>query len=162
GNLSGEHAIQAAAQAARTLDGEQEGAVPAKISVITRTRDAPAEETVASEAGKGDDLLVIGLEDVAPKGEVQEDVKRIAGEFAGPLAIVVARSVHLERPLQSALHVLVPVTGTEASRRAAETGIAIAKAVGVPVTALYVSVGRSKRAIRSLRSALRSRRQHEA
>ena len=77
-------------------------------------------------------------------------------------AIVAARGVHLERPLQSALNILVPVTGTEASRRAAEIGIAIAQAAGAPVTALYVSTGRSKRAAGTLRNALRSRRQHEA
>jgi len=132
------------------------------VSVITRTGDEPAEETVASEARKGYDLLVIGIENVARKAEFHEDVNRIAAEFEGPLAIVAARGVHLERPLRSALNILVPVTGTEASRRAAEIGIAIARAAGAPVTALYVSTGRSKRAARTLRNALRSRRQHEA
>jgi nucleotide-binding universal stress UspA family protein len=162
GQLSGEHAIQAAAQAARVMEDEQESGTPAKVSVITRSGDEPAEETVASEARKGYDLLVIGTENVARKAEFHEDVNRIAAEFEGPLAIVAARGVHLERPLQSALNILVPVTGTEASRRAAEIGVTIAQATGAPVTALYVSTGRSKRAARSLRNALRSRRQHEA
>ena len=162
GQLSGEHAIQAAAQAARVMEDEQESGTPAKVSVITRSGDEPAEETVASEARKGYDLLVIGTENVARKAEFHEDVNRIAAEFEGPLAIVAARGVHFERPLQSALNILVPVTGTEASRRAAEIGIAIARAAGAPVTALYVSTGRSKRAARNLRNALRSRRQHEA
>jgi K+:H+ antiporter len=162
GQLSGERAIQAAAQAARVMEDAQEGGTPAKVSVITRTGDEPAEETVASEARKGYDLLVIGIENVARKAEFHEDVNRIAAEFEGPLAIVAARGVHLERPLRSALNILVPVTGTEASRRAAEIGIAIARAAGAPVTALYVSTGRSKRAARTLRNALRSRRQHEA
>ena len=162
GQLSGEHAIQAAAQAARVMEDEQESGTPAKVSVITRSGDEPVEETVASEARKGYDLLVIGTENVARKAEFHEDVNRIAAEFEGPLAIVAARGVHLERPLQSALNILVPVTGTEASRRAAEIGIAIAQAAGAPVTALYVSTGRSKRAARTLRNALRSRRQHEA
>jgi len=158
GQLSGEHAIQAAAQAARVMEDD----TPAKVSAITRSGDEPVEETVASEARKGYDLLVIGTENVARKAEFHEDVNRIAAEFEGPLAIVAARGVHLERPLQSALNILVPVTGTEASRRAAEIGIAIAQAAGAPVTALYVSTGRSKRAARNLRNALRSRRQHEA
>jgi nucleotide-binding universal stress UspA family protein len=162
GHVSGEHAIQAAAQTVRAAEAEQEGSAPAKVSVITRTGDAPAEETVASEARKGYDLLVIGIEQVVRKSEFHGDVSRIAAEFAGPLAIVDARGMHLERPLQSALNILVPVTGTEASRRAAEIGIAIAQALGAPVTALYVSTGRSRRAARSLRNALRSRRQHEA
>jgi Kef-type K+ transport system membrane component KefB/nucleotide-binding universal stress UspA family protein len=162
GHVSGEHAIQVAAQAARVTETEQESGAPAKVSVITRTGDAPAEETVASEARKGYDLLIIGIENVARKAEFHEDVNRIATEFEGPLAIVAARGAHLERPLQSALNILVPVTGTETSRRAAEIAIAIAQAAGATVTALYVSTGRSKRAARSLRNALRSRRQHEA
>jgi Kef-type K+ transport system membrane component KefB/nucleotide-binding universal stress UspA family protein len=162
GHVSGEHAIQVAAQAARVMETEQESGAPAKVSVITHTGDAPAEETVASEARKGYDLLIIGIENVARKAEFHEDVNRIAAEFEGPLAIVAARGAHLERPLQSALNILVPVTGTEASRRAAEIAVAIAQAAGAPVTALYVSTGRSKRAARSLRNALRSRRQHEA
>jgi Kef-type K+ transport system membrane component KefB/nucleotide-binding universal stress UspA family protein len=162
GHVSGEHAIQAAAQAARGMEAEHESGARAKVSVITRAGDAPAEETVASEARKGYDLLVIGIENVARKAEFHEDVNRIAAQFEGALAIVVARGIHLERPLQSALNILVPVTGTEASRRAAEVGITIAQATGAPVTAMYVSTGRSKRAARSLRNALRSRRQHEA
>src|ERR1700680_3001285 len=162
GHVSGEHAIQVAAQAARVMETEQESGAPAKVSVSTRTGDAPAEETVASEARKGYDLLIIGIENVARKAEFHEDVNRIAAEFEGPLAIVAARGAHLERPLQSALNILVPVTGTEASRRAAEIGIAVAQAPGATVTALYVSTGRSKRAARTLRNALRSRRQHEA
>jgi Kef-type K+ transport system membrane component KefB/nucleotide-binding universal stress UspA family protein len=159
---STERAIQAAAQAARPAETEQESGARAKLSVITRAGDAPPEETVASEARKGYDLLVIGIEHVARRKEFHEDVNRIAAGFDGPLAIVDARGIHLERPLQSPLNILVPVTGTEASRRAAEIGIAIAQALGAPVTALYVSTGRSKRAARSLRNALGSRRQHEA
>ncbi len=162
GHVSSEHAIQVAAEAARVMEAEQESGAPAKVSVITRTGDAPAEETVASEARKGYDLLVIGIENVARNAEFHENVNRIAAEFEGPLAIVAARGIHVERPLQSALNILVPVTGTEASRRAAEIGITIAQAVGAPVTALYVSTGRSRKAARSLRNALRSRRQHEA
>src|SRR5262245_8746449 len=161
GSQSTEHAIHAAAQAARGSESGEESA-RAKISVITRGGDAPPEETVASEARKGYDMLVIGIDQVARRGEFHPDVNRIAAEFEGPLAIASARGIHLEDPLQSPLNILVPVTGTEASRRAAEIGIAIAQAAGVPVTALYVSTGRSKRAARSLRNALRSRRQHEA
>src|ERR1700680_2301526 len=122
GHVSGEHAIQVAAQAARVMETEQESGAPAKVSVITRTGDAPAEETVASEARKGYDLLIIGIENVVRKAEFHEDVNRIATEFEGPLAIVAARGAHLERPLQSALNILVPVTGTETSRRGGRGG----------------------------------------
>jgi Kef-type K+ transport system membrane component KefB/nucleotide-binding universal stress UspA family protein len=161
GTFSGEHAVQAAAQTARVPEAEQEKGAPGKVSVITRTGDA-LEETVAREARKGYDLLVIGIENVARKAEFNEDVNRIAAQFEGPLAIAVGRGAHLEEPLHSPLSVLVPVTGTEASRRAAEIGIAIARASGAPLTALYVSTGRTRSAARSFRNALQSRRQHEA
>src|SRR6266849_9250911 len=95
GQLSGEHAIQAAAQAARVMEDEQESGTPAKVSVITRSGDEPAEETVASEARKGYDLLVIGTEHAARKAEFHEDANRSAAEFEVPLAIVAARGVHL-------------------------------------------------------------------
>src|SRR5262249_57241138 len=49
GSESTEHAIHAAAQAARGSESGEESA-RAKISVITRGGDAPPEETVASEA----------------------------------------------------------------------------------------------------------------
>jgi Kef-type K+ transport system membrane component KefB/nucleotide-binding universal stress UspA family protein len=162
GNESTKHAIQAAAQAARGSESGEESGTRAKVSVITRGGDAPPEEIIASEARKGYDMLVIGIDQIARRGEFHPDVNRIAVEFEGPLAIASARGIHLEDPLQSPLSILVPVTGTEASRRAADIGIAIGQAVGAPVTALYVSTGRSKRAARSLRNALRSRRQHEA
>ena len=90
------------------MEAEQQSGAPGKVSVITRAGDAPPEETVASEARKGYDLLVIGIENVARKAEFHEDVNRIAAEFEGPLAIVAARGAHLERPLQSALNILVP------------------------------------------------------
>ena len=160
--FSGEHAIQAAAETAKVPEAEQEKGAPGRVSVITRTGDASPEEAVASEARKGYDLLVVGVKNVARKAEFGEDVNRIAAQFEGPLGIVVGRGVHLEEPLQSPLSILVPVTGTEASRRAAEIGVAIARASGAPVTALYVSTGRTRSAARSFRNALQSRRRHEA
>src|SRR5262249_52927124 len=43
------------------------------------------------------------------------------------------------------LTVLVPVSGTQVSREAAEVGIVIARAAGAPITALHVAAGRSRR-----------------
>ena len=43
---------------------------------------------------------------------------------------------------------LVPVNGTEYSRRAAEVGIAVARACHAPLTALYVAPGGKKRSRR--------------
>jgi nucleotide-binding universal stress UspA family protein len=65
-------------------------------------------------------------------------VARIARGFEGPLAVAVARGVQVEDPLRTGLDILVPVTGTEVSRRAAEVALALAQASSTPVTALYV------------------------
>ena len=75
----------------------------------------------------------------AKNGAFHPDVARIASAFDGPLAVVAGKGVHLEQPQQSPLHILVPVNGTEVSRRAAEVAIAVAQASGCPVAALYVA-----------------------
>jgi nucleotide-binding universal stress UspA family protein len=61
---------------------------------------------------------------------------------------------HLKHPQQSPLHILVPVTGNEVSRRAADVAIAIARASDRPITALYVATtgvgnGRKRRGFRA-------------
>ena len=67
------------------------------VDVIRPKPEAPTEEVLASEAAKGYDLLVIGLERVVAKGTFDTSVNRIAAQFEGPLALAVARGVHLER-----------------------------------------------------------------
>ena len=47
--------------------------------------------------------------------------------------------VHLKNPNYGPLHILVPVNGTEFSRRAAELAINVARVAQATVTALYVS-----------------------
>jgi Kef-type K+ transport system membrane component KefB/nucleotide-binding universal stress UspA family protein len=159
--LSGERVVEEAAQAARVAEGERENIAPAKVAVTTRGQDAPAEEAVASEARKGYDLLIIGVENTGRDGQFHQGVNRIAARFDGPLGIAIARGAHLEQPLASPLNILVPVTGTEVSRNAAEVAIAIAQAVKAPIAALYIS-GRSTGGKRRMRRAIRSRRQQEA
>ena len=47
--------------------------------------------------------------------------------------------VHLREPERSPLRILVPVNGTDVSRRAAEVAITIARASGSAITVLYVA-----------------------
>jgi Kef-type K+ transport system membrane component KefB/nucleotide-binding universal stress UspA family protein len=113
---------------------------PEAVDVTVRTLDAPTPEAVAREAEKGYDLLFVGVENTHAKGGgFHRDVDRIAAAFDGPMAIVDAKGPHLERPEQSALNILVPVNGTEVSRRAAELAIGVARVFKAPITALYVS-----------------------
>ena len=68
---------------------------------------------------------------------------RLGAGFEGPLAIADVRGDLLEKP-DGKLSILVPVNGTEPSRRAAEVAITMARATKAPLTVLYVAVG-SKR-----------------
>jgi nucleotide-binding universal stress UspA family protein len=113
---------------------------PAQVEVVERVQTMPAEEAVASEARKGYDLLVIGVEPtVAPEGGFHPDVARMARGFEGPLAVAVARGMQVEDPLRTGLDILVPVTGTEVSRRGAEVALVLARATNASVMALYVT-----------------------
>ena len=58
------------------------------------------------------------------------------------------------------LSILVPVNGTEPSRRAAEIAIAMARATKASLTALYVAVRTDGK--RAVRRGLRTRRHEEA
>jgi nucleotide-binding universal stress UspA family protein len=63
----------------------------------------------------------------------------LAHGFEGAIAIITARGIHEKEPRNTALNVLVPITGTEVSRAGAELALAIAKAGKAPVKALSVA-----------------------
>ena len=110
------------------------------LDVTTIVEKAAKREAVAEEAEKGYNLMIIGLEKtVARRNEFHEDITKLAAGFEGPLAVVDARDKLLENPLDAKLNILVPVNGTESSRRAAEVAIAMARASHAPLTALYVA-----------------------
>ncbi len=155
-----EAAVKATAEdTARTRRQADDEPVP--IDVTVRKLQAESGEAVAKEAKKGYGLLFVGVENTRAKdGTFDRQVTRIANAFDGPLAIVAARGAHLQQPERSTLRILVPVSGTDVSRRAAEVAIAIARACGCPITALYVAgTGRSNGAPRRRRGF--QARQHE-
>jgi Kef-type K+ transport system membrane component KefB/nucleotide-binding universal stress UspA family protein len=130
--------IKTAANDIKRAQRRDDAAPP--LDVTIREHDAPTEEAIAEEAKRGYDLLFVGVENARAKnGIFHEDVSRIALAFEGPLAIVAATGDHLREPEQTVLQILVPVTGNEVSRRAAEVAIAIARACDRPITALYVA-----------------------
>jgi Kef-type K+ transport system membrane component KefB/nucleotide-binding universal stress UspA family protein len=155
-----EAAVKSAADANLARKPKGEEVKPESVDITTKVSEKPANEAVASEAKKGYDLLFIGLEKtVARKKEFHSNVNLIAAEFDGPLAVVDARGSHLEDPLDSNLDILVPISGNEVSRNAAEVAFAIARAKKTPVTALYVAArtnGGSKKPRRLIKT-----RQHE-
>jgi nucleotide-binding universal stress UspA family protein len=66
-------------------------------------------------------------------------VTRIADGFEGALAVVAAHGPQIGQALQSRSKILVPVNGTEVSRRAVEVALVIARSNDARVTALYVT-----------------------
>ena len=159
GEETSEEAVKTAAEDTKRAQPNEDK--PDSVDVTVRTPDRPPPEAVAREAEKGYDVLFIGIEKMLAKGGFHRTVERIAMAFEGALAIVVAKGEHLEQPEQSPLNVLVPVNGTDVSRRAAEIGIEIARNVQAPVTALYVSNVKGSQKGRG-RGAARARRYEQA
>jgi Kef-type K+ transport system membrane component KefB/nucleotide-binding universal stress UspA family protein len=119
-------------------DAADAGAAPVPVDITTRRQSDVVSEAVAREAGKGYDLLFIGVEPVAEEEVFDDQVARIAGEFKGPFAIAAARGGRRRGGIGRALDILVPVSGTVYSRRGAEVALALARADNGSVTALYV------------------------
>ena len=134
--------------------------VDAPVEVTTIVHEAPGPDVIAKEAKKGYDLMIIGLEKTSHRGkDFPESVTALAQGFEGPLAVTAARDDLAEKP-DGKLSILVPVNGTEPSRRAAEVAITIARATKAPLTVLYVAVRGTGKA--GARRGIRTRRQEEA
>ena len=122
-----------------------------KIDVIVRKHDVAPAEAIATEAQRGYDLLVVGIDEVAAKGGGFHDaVSKLVSKFEGSLAIAIARSAHRDDPAASITKVLIPVTGNENARRGAEVAITLAHAQRAQVSTLSI-IGRAARNRRQLR-----------
>ncbi len=159
-----EAALKSAAEANLARKPKAQEPEPEPVEVTTKVFEESVSEAIAKEAKKGYDLLLMGLEKtVARKKEFHPEINLIASSFEGPLAVVDARGPQLDDPIDSKLSMLVPISGNEVSRNAAEVAFAIARAKKNPVTALYVAVregnGGGKR---KLRRSIKARRHEEA
>ena len=159
--LAGSHleaTIKAAADDSKPSQKGADETAPADVTIVKH--DAPTDEAVAKEAKKGYDLLVVGIDKTRSKGSFDEGISRIASAFEGPLAIVAGHADRLSEPQRSPAHILVPVTGNEVSRRAADVAMAIASACDCPVTALYVATSGANNGHKG--RVFRARRQEQA
>jgi nucleotide-binding universal stress UspA family protein len=139
---SHEEAIKRAAETVTTLEAHPEEEKRGSVHVTTLAEVKSPHEAVASEARKGYDLLVVGIANTrSPEGGFTKEVTRLAEGFEGALAVVAARGPQIMRAMERHSSILVPVNGTEISRRAVEVAFAIARSNDARVTALYVTVG---------------------
>jgi len=124
-------------RAARRAATETEPAPDApEVIVATPTADDPA-EAVLAESAKGYDMIFVGMArpptpEAGPGAGCSPVAERIVKEFAGATAIAVG-----EAP--ESLRIMVAVTGTDYSRRAAEVAVAIARGGSMSVTVLHVA-----------------------
>ncbi len=151
--------VKAAAEQIKSKQSKDEK-VDTPVEVTTIVHEAPGPDLIAQEAKKGYDLLIIGLEKTSHRGkDFHESVSALAQGFDGPLAITAARGDLAEKPAGK-LNMLVPVNGTEPSRRAAEVAITMARATKASLTVLYVAVRAAGK--EGARRGIRTRRHEEA
>jgi Kef-type K+ transport system membrane component KefB/nucleotide-binding universal stress UspA family protein len=154
----GEVVQQAAAQIKSKQKKEEKLDTPIEITTVVHEQPSPA--LIAEEAEKGYDIFIIGLEETSRKtNEFGNGATNLAKGFDGPLIVSAVRDDLQEKP-DGKLSILVPVNGTEVSRRGAEVAITMARATKAQVTVLYVAVRTATR--RGLRRGIRSRRHEEA
>jgi Kef-type K+ transport system membrane component KefB/nucleotide-binding universal stress UspA family protein len=112
---------------------------PDKVEVSARVEKSANSQALAKEGDKGYDLLFVGLDKMSNSdGAFSTDLGRIAMGFEGPLALTIAGSGTTALSAKY-FNVLVPVNGTEASRRGAEIAFALSPAKDGKVTALHVA-----------------------
>lgn len=153
--------IRKGAKASATAVEADENTPVDKVHLSARTKAGATGKTISEEARKGYDVLVVGLNDsVTADGEFTVRLTDIAGGFDGPLCLVLKGTGDTGKmpTLQAGQTILVPVNGTEASRRAAELALAIARPNRAHVKALYV--GREEKV--DIRKTSISHRREEA
>jgi nucleotide-binding universal stress UspA family protein len=137
---SSAHQAKSAAERVTTLEAHPDEEKQGSIEVTTMRKHFIGPEEVAEEARKGYDLLFIGVASTRdPSGGFSQDVSLIAKGFDGPLAIVDSHGSQLDRLFKRNGRILIPVNGTDVSRRAAEVAFTLARANDAQVTVLYVT-----------------------
>jgi Kef-type K+ transport system membrane component KefB/nucleotide-binding universal stress UspA family protein len=137
-----ESAVRAGSALAAAVEDEFTDKKTQQADIMSRVIAPPVDEAIAEEARKGYGLMAVGLVDMLEAdGAFAPELTQIAKSFEGPLALVVGRGEHLTSPGGHPLRVLLPVTGTDVSRRASEVAVALARAHVMPITALYIDGG---------------------
>ena len=132
--------LKGGADRARRTRPEEAAHTP-EMAVTARDGAAPHGDALHAEAPKGYDLLMIGADPAeAKQGGFNREIADMAREFAGPLAVAIARQAHQRDPA-AALRILAPISGSALSRRGAEVAIELARAVRGELTILFVGLG---------------------
>jgi Kef-type K+ transport system membrane component KefB/nucleotide-binding universal stress UspA family protein len=118
---------------------EEKGDERPELVEVSARSESKIDEAVQKEAPKGYDMLFIGLERMhRPDGTFSAAVGRAANGFNGAMILAIAGENH-DVANAEGLNILVPVNGTEASRRGAEIAFTISPTRTSGVTALHVA-----------------------
>jgi Kef-type K+ transport system membrane component KefB/nucleotide-binding universal stress UspA family protein len=132
--------VKSAAKDVNTLDAHPDEEKPGKVEVTRRTQDSTPHEAIAEEATRGYDFLIVGIAKTRnSKGGFTKEISAITSEFEGPVAVVDSHESEGKEIRQRNGRILLPVNGTEVSRRAAEVALTLARASDAHVTALFVT-----------------------
>ncbi|MGA1834339.1 cation:proton antiporter [Rhizobium wenxiniae] len=128
--------VQEVAGGAVETAADRSEPIQSDIHVSIRNRDGDLEDILSETAEKGHDMMFVGVEPTtAESGGYSESVSTMITAFEGTTAVVASRA-HV--PGEDAqLRILVPVSGTERSMKAAEFAFVIAKASGAAISAVY-------------------------
>jgi len=133
------HDVTRAAEGAKTLDSHPDEEKPGKVDVIRRSPDSEY-EAITEEAERGHDFLIIGIGRTRDSnGGFTRDLSEIARRFDGPIAVVDSHLAKSKDIRERRGRILLPVNGTEVSRRAADVAMTLARANDAHVTALFVT-----------------------
>jgi len=130
-------ATEGAKQGHRAVSVQPGESPPDRVEVSARVETARVHEAVEKEGRKGYDLLFVGVEKMRnTDGTFTRNVDRAASGFEGATALAIAGE---SGDPGDTLRIIVPVNGTEPSRRGAELAFALAPAGAVKFTALHVA-----------------------
>jgi nucleotide-binding universal stress UspA family protein len=124
---------------ARKKAEEKEDA-PARVEVTARPKETPR-DAVAKEAGKGYDMLFVGVTKMRAGAALAPAIDEAVLQFDGSVALSISDE---KAEIGPTLNVLVPVNGTETARRGAEIAFALAPP-GSRLTVLYVAERQQER-----------------
>ena len=131
--------VESGFRLARERGAEPDAAVAEADTTLRPVLSGAEHEAVGAEARKGYGLLLIGREPAtSPTGGLAPELAKLVGSFGGPRAVVIARGALGTDPA-GPLQLLIPTSGTDASRRAAEVGFALCRAEGGSPTVLVVA-----------------------
>ncbi|HEY1961319.1 MAG TPA: cation:proton antiporter [Rhizomicrobium sp.] len=137
--------------AAATEEVEEEAPRPVDVSTQAPTRVTPP-EAVAEMSRKGFGFLFVGIDATrTPDGGFTKRITGLVDGFENPFAVLVPP----ENGEPAFSEILVPVTGTDVSRRGAEVAFVLAHAAQVEVSAVYAAPG-------GVAASTRTRRSQEA